>query len=484
MGALFLERANPPPLALAAVLTFLFASVAGVYFLWISPDFFNMTLVFAVLFLWLYKHVPATGEPGEDKPGRLKTLLLSDASDYLACVLAGVAVFSKPPNIALLGPLILDTLLRRRWVKAGGLILTFSLTAGLFFGANQAVTGDWNYQGGERKTFYGEGGYPLEKPGLTFDTAVGGRMSSEGYAEKHLYPPRVFARNFFYYFFGRFTGITWYFFPAVLALIFFAMRRKRAWQWMLLAALGGEILIYCILMPDNYAGGGGALANRYFLNIYPFFFFLPGEKWNLRQGGWSWAAAALLISPILIHPLQHSHYPATHAKRPPFTRLPVELTLVNNFPTNTNPDACRQTVGVKHTWIYFLDDNFLPRTTSNLEKEGFWTRGPRPAQAVMKTYYPIRRITFRLLNNPRRSNRITVSFAGETKSLTLGEKQWGSVSFSPRRVFRMNQWIRLYTLSVRAEKGSIPHFETPDSDEKRFLGVYFEVDIIPEYMPE
>ena len=37
-----------PALSLLRVLTFLFASVAGVYFLWISPDFFNFCLVFAV----------------------------------------------------------------------------------------------------------------------------------------------------------------------------------------------------------------------------------------------------------------------------------------------------------------------------------------------------------------------------------------------------------------------------------------------------
>ena len=103
---------------------------------------------------------------------------------------------------------------------------------------------------------------------------------------------------------------------------------------------------------------------------------------------------------------------------------------------------------------------------------------------ALKTYYPIRQITFRVLNNPRLSNTVTIRFAGEEKTLTLGHKEWGSATFTPRRVFRMNRWIHIYQLSVRAAKGSIPHYEEEDSDERRYLGVYFEVDILPEYMPE
>ena len=168
----------------------------------------------------------------------------------------------------------------------------------------------------------------------------------------------------------------------------------------------------------------------------------------------------------------------------PFKLLPAELTLINNLPTNTNPAARRQGVGTPYSWLYFLDDNFIPRTSSELEKNGFWTRGPHCAEMILKTYYPIRSITFRILNNPRLTNTISIHFAGESKSITLGYKEWGTVSFTPKKVFRMNQWIHLYTLSIKASKGSIPHFEMENSDERRFLGVYFELAITPEYMPE
>ncbi|MFW6136724.1 MAG: hypothetical protein ACOC5U_01475 [Candidatus Aminicenantaceae bacterium] len=485
LGYLYFTLANSPLLSLATVLTFFFASVAMVYFLWLSPDFFNLFLIFTVLFLWLYKHkAEQHRHPEPGAPSWLHHFLLSPWSDILAAALAAIAVFSKPPNVVVMGPLVLHCLLKKKWLRAGSVVLVFLTVSALLWGSNYVITGDWNYQGGNRKTFYGHGGYPLEKDHLTFEEAQGGIMTSEGYAERHLYPPRVFVRNIFYYFFGRFTGLTWYYFPAVLALLLFFMRRKSSYQWMILAALSAEILIYIVLMPDNYNGGGGALANRYFLCIYPFFLFLPGLKRSPREVGVSWAAASFFIAQILISPMQHSRFPATHAKTFPFNLLPVELTLVNNLPTNTNPAAHRQPVGIEHTWLYFLDDNFIPRTSSVQEKRGFYTRGPHKAEMIMKTFYPIEKITFRLLNNPRRSNTITVHFAGETKKITLGSLQRGSLSFSPRRVFQKNQWIHLYRLTVQAEKGSIPHFEQELSEEKRYLGVFFEVDIVPEYWPE
>jgi hypothetical protein len=262
------------------------------------------------------------------------------------------------------------------------------------------------------------------------------------------------------------------------------VRKKRLHQWLIFLTLAGEILIFIVLMPDNYTGGGGALSNRYFLSIYPLFFFLAPPRIHIKHIGLCWAVAAVFIGQILVNPLQHSHFPATHAKRFPLKLLPVELSLINNWPTSTHPPADRQDVGTKYAWLYFLDDNFIPRTTSELEKHGFWTRGPHRAEMILKTFYPIRQITFRVLNNPRLSNTVTVRFAGEKKTVTLGHKEWGSVTFTPARVYRMNRWIHLYRLTVQAAKGSIPHYEEEDSEERRYLGVYFELDILPEYMPD
>jgi hypothetical protein len=481
MGFKYFSLGNRPLLSLAWVLTFLFASVAIVYAIWLMPDFFNLFLAFTILFLWLYKHRRASEDPDQNGPSsRAERFLLSSWSDYLAALLTGIAVFAKPPSLALMGPLVLFYLLRKKFVKSAAIILIFAVTAGLFFGANQLITGEWNYQGGKRKSFYGDGGFPLEKAHLTFDEAQGDLMTAEGYTEKHLLPVKFVFYNILYFFIGRFTGIAWYFFPALLCLILFFVRRKQLYQWLVFAALAGEILIWIVMMPDNYAGGGGALANRYFLSVYPLFFFLPGLKKKPWEIGLSWIWAAVFIAPILVSPFFHSHYPATHVKNMPYKLLPLEMTLVNNFPTNTNPRAFRQEVGRPPNigWLHFLDDNFLPRL-AGLNESGFWTRGRGTAEMILKTYYPVKQLTFRLLNSRRLENNAWVRVGGRKKSVNLDAKQWGTLTFDSPKPFNIKS-LYLYRITIKSQKDAIPHFEVEDSDERRHLGIYFEVDILPE----
>lgn len=479
MGYRYFSLETRPLFSFAWVLTFFFASVAIVYSLWLMPDFFNLFLAFTILFLWLYKHQKQAADLGSP-PSRGERFLLSSGSDYLAAFLAGIAVFAKPPSVALMGPIVLFYLLRKKFLKATSVVLIFVLTAGLFFGANHLITGDWNYQGGKRKSFYGDGGYPLEKPYLTFDLARGDLMTAEGYSEKHLLPAKFIFYNVLYFFLGRFTGIMWYFFPAVLCLALFFLRKKKLYQWLVFAALAGEILIWIVMMPDNYAGGGGALANRYFLSVYPLFFFLPDLKKKPWEIGLSWVWAAAFIAPILISPFFHSHYPATHAKKMPYKLLPLEMTLVNNYPTNTNPRAFRQEVGNPPDigWLHFLDDNFLPRLPE-LNEKGFWTRGTGTAEMILKTYYPVKKLTFRILNSRRMNNKAWVRVGGRKESVSLGYKEWGTISFTDPRPFNIKS-LYLYRITVKAQKDAIPNFEVEDSDERRHLGVYFEVDILRE----
>ena len=480
MGHAYFSLSNSSTLSLITVISFLFASVAWVYCLWISPDFFNLFLVFTILFLWLYKHKIEESANPDIKPGKIRSFLQSDWSDYLAGVLIGIAVFSKPPNVVLLGPIFLYLLIKRKFLKTSLIIFCFLITSGLFWGTNYMITGEWNYQGGERKTFLFS--YPLEKADITFDSIKTQEMTADGYAQKHFLPAKFIPYNFFYYFFGRFTGIAWYFFPAFFFLILFFLGKKRFLRWLILGTIFAEILIYIVLMPDNYGGGGGTLANRYFLNIFPLFLFLPQEKRKISDFAVIWIAAAIFIAPIIISPYSHSHYPSTHVKRFPYKALPIEMTLVNNFATNTNPWAFRQEVGTQPNigWLHFVDDNFYRRMKeSEVEKRGFWTRGPYTAEMILKTYYPVKRLDVHLLNNPRMRNEITVQVRSQKKRITLGTKQRGTLSFSPLKAFKIKS-LYLYRIKIGASKGSIPYYESETSKERRFLGVFFEIDIVPE----
>ncbi len=473
MGYTFLSLANPSFRSLAFVLSFLFASIAGVYFVWISPDFFNLCLVFTVIFLWQYKVKRRELISSWTTPGRWQAFLNSPATDYLAAALAGLAVFSKPPNIVLIGPLVLSSLINRKLLKSLLLVTIFAITLVFFFGTNFLLTSDWNYQGGERKTFIGN--FPLEKDSVTFDS-TGHPMTSENYFERFLIPPKFILYNIFYYFFGRFTGIAWYFFPALLALLLFFTARRRFSDWLILATLLGGILIYIVLTPEFPGGGGGSLANRYFLNIYPLFFFLPGEKKTWRQVFLIWIVAAVFLAQILVAPFRSSAQPATHAKRFPFKALPVEMTQVNHFPTNTNPAAFRVDIGLPPNkgFLHFLDDNFHPK----LEPTGIWTRGDRRCEMILKTYYPLREIVVHLLNNPRNNNLITVKVEGKTQKIILMSRQRGTLRFPVGNGFQIQSRYH-YRIKVKAQKGSIPYYEDQASLERRYLGVFFELELIP-----
>ncbi len=475
-GWKFLALGDRPGRALAGVLTFLFASVAGFYFIWITPDFFNLSLVFVILFLALYKvrraetASPDAGPP----PGRLERFLLSNGSDYLAAFLAGIAIFSKPPNVVLLAPLVLRPFLAKKY-KTTALVLLFTLASAVFlFGMNYLLTSDWNFMGGERKTFYYN--YPLEKAGVTFDS-TGSVMTSEGYFEKMLIPPQYILLNVFYYFFGRFTGLAWYFFPALaaLALFFRGAGRKRPWQWLVFLALAAEILIYVVLMPTNYGGGGGSIANRYFLNIFPLFFFLPGARIRTRDLVLPWLMAAAFLSPILVAPFTASANPATHAKRFPFKALPIEMPQVNEWPTNTNPNAFRIPIGTppRDGLLHFLDDNYIKKS----EPDGIWTHGDRTAEMVLKTYFPVSKIVVRVMNNPRRENKIRVSVDGRAQKVVLGPREKAALEFPVGPGFHL-QTAWLHRLKIGAAKGAIPYYEDEESLERRYLGVFFSLELV------
>ncbi len=486
MGWGYFALGNSPGPALGKMAAYLGASVAFLYALWITPEFFNMFLVFAVLFLWRYKAeagraaAAEAGSPGGTaaaRPGRWRRFLLSGSSDYLAAALAGLVIFSKPTNIVLTAPLFLSTLLvGKKFWKAVALGLVLVATAGAFFAANKAWTGEWNYQGGARKSFVYH--FPLEHKDATFDGLSGQKMSTDGYTSRLKGTAGLLPHNLFWYVFGRFTGIAWYFFPALFYFLIFLRGRKSLDAWLILGAAVLQILVYLVMMPDNYGGGGGSMANRYFMNIYPMFLFLPALKMRRRETVWPWAWAAVFIAPILLSPMATTASPAVHAKHFPYTLMPVELTMINDLPTNAEQSAFRQQWGMPYfndRFIYFLNDNY---NTKHREENGWWTYGDRTADMVLRTFFPVKEVVVHLLNNPRQDNEITVRLDGKTRRIVLQPLEKADLRFPVGDGFTISE-SHQYRFKVKAAKGSIPYHESSTSDEKRHLGVFFELELIP-----
>jgi hypothetical protein len=355
-----------------------------------------------------------------------------------------------------------------------GLVLV--ATAGAFFATNKAWTGEWNYQGGTRKTFVYQ--FPLEHKDVTFDNAPGRPMSTDGYTNRLKGTLGLLPYNMFWYVFGRFTGIMWYFFPALVFFWSFLRGRKSLDAWLILAAALGQILVYLVMMPDNYGGGGGSMANRYFMNIYPMFLFLPAMKMRKRETVWPWAMACVFLAPILLSPMATTESPAIHAKHFPYSLLPVELTLINDLPTNAEQTAFRQKWGMPYhddRFIYFLNDDYNPK---HRQENGWWTYGDRAADMVLRTFFPVKEVVVHLLNNPRQNNEITVRLDGKTQRIVLEPNQKADLRFTVGDGFTVSE-SHQYRFKVKAAKGSIPYFETEASDEKRHLGVFFELELIP-----
>ena len=91
---------------------FFVASAAPVYFVWITPEIFNLSMGVLGLFCGLYRMV--SPEPPADG-GWWSRFLRGAGGPCLGAAIIGVAAFSKPTNAALAVPIAAAALLRRDW---------------------------------------------------------------------------------------------------------------------------------------------------------------------------------------------------------------------------------------------------------------------------------------------------------------------------------------------------------------------------------
>ena len=297
--------------------------------MWLTPELFNLCLVFLGAFFWLYK------ERAESPP----LLLRGVTSDLIAAAIWGAVTYSKPNNLFLIVPFLALIAWRRQWLRGLKVGLTYGLVLGGLFMANLLITGDMNYQGGERKTFSGT--YPYQLPHLNFDNTGLDMRTDVIYTHQ---PWDIVAHDVVFFYFGRFSGIAIYFFPAAAAMLLFLFSKdKKLYQWLVLgiATFGGMLLV--VWSPTNYFGGAGTLGNRYFTNLFPLYFFLvAGITRPIVPILAAWGAAAVFVASILIGPYQAGRRPGEHATVGVFKWLPPELSAINHLPTNSDPRKFRQ----------------------------------------------------------------------------------------------------------------------------------------------
>jgi len=473
---LFLHARAPAAPSAAIAGAFVMATVVPVYYVWITPELFNFALGFFAYFCWLYKEVAS-----RERMPRPLQWTAGAAGDLAAAVLLGMATFSKPSNALLFVPLALWFLWTRRPIRLVTASALFVAVAGGLFAVNTAISGEWNYQGGERRTYSWE--FPFQTPQSTF--YVGEAMGRDEAQTDVILQESVFWTNFGHnlkwYFVGRYSGLIAYFFPAVLALVLFlaGARGRPVWQWLVLAGAVAQILLFVITLPYTWFGGGGSVGNRYFMGVYGIFLFLLPPVTSMAVAIVPWIVGGIFMAKLVLNPFTSSFHPGSYADAGPLRLLPVELSNVNDLPINTerdervvwfgdDPDRQEGTQDPAFQ-IYFLDRNAFREADKT-----FWTKGEARAEFLIKTDRRMRRLMYTLSAGPVPTN-VRVTLEGRSQDVELAAGETRQIIFAMGDGFpymKLDDGLPrfVWNASVASSEGFVPLFREGGKDT-RFLGV-------------
>jgi hypothetical protein len=466
---LFLQARMSPGIAALLAGAFVMATVVPVYVVWIMPELFNFSLGLIAYFCWLYKEV-ATPE----RAPRGTRWLFGPASGVVAAVLIGIVTFSKISNAVLFPPIAIWLLWKRRWKQTFAASTVFAVTAVGLFLVNVAISGEWNYQGGERSTFYHE--FPFQTASSTFE--VGKEKARSETLTEIIFDPAVFwtnlGHNLWYALVGRYSGLIAYFFPAVFAVValLLAPRKRPAWQYLALAGGIAQLLFFIVVTPYTWLGGGGSVGNRYFMGAYgPFLFLIPPIT-RASVALVPWLVGGLFMAPLVLNPFYSSFRPGSYAKSGPFRMLPVELTLVYDWPINTDDTRVRIWYGDNPGendpgfQIYFFDDNSYARE----DDKSFWVKGESCSEFLVKVDRPMKRLMLTLTAGPV-ATEVAATVDGRTQRVSLQPGRTERIFFALDEGFRYQGIWPVWTASVSSSKGFVPIFHEQGSTDTRFLGV-------------
>jgi hypothetical protein len=477
---LFLSARSSITVSLLLAGGFLFPTIVPVYWAWITPELFNCVLGLVAYFLWLYKFVAPTASSPRT------TWLRGPAADVIAALIIGVLTFSKISNGLLGAPLGLWWLWQRDWKRAGLVAVAFLLSAGALLGANELISGGWNYQGGGgRSTCYDT--YPFEAPGQGLevcDSRSTDAALTDVWFDQEMFWQNLRA-NLGYFVAGRYGGVFAYFFPVVLAtvLFLFGRRTRQSWQWLVLGSIVAQALLFLITQPYSYFGGGGSVGNRYFMGAYGMAVFLFPPVRSVFVSLVPWIVGGAFMAPLVVSPFDTSMRPGDRAFSGPLRLLPVELTNYNDLPVRTEGDLMRRRFGVTggHPGfeLLYLDKNSWLQEADRLT---FWTRGRSRAELLVRTNAPERRIEF-ALKSSHLPTTVELELEGQRVTVTLAPEQRSVIQIAlpdgtPYKNFE-GQTSYIWRLAITTDSGFVPNDVRPDANDSRLLGVMVTPRIIP-----
>jgi hypothetical protein len=477
-GYLFLAAQSPPRTAALATTAFLGAAALPVYIVFLMPEVFNLSLVFFAYFLWLYKEV----RPGEDRHGATSARWLAGGwTDVAAAVLLGLATYSKPiPHGVLVAPLVLLAWTRRRWAWGSSLGAVAVFVTVALFAVTAAISGDYNYQGGDRKTFYGR--FPFDAPESTWQARGGGVIDDPGTAAQDVLTsgelPQRFARNLGYFVFGRHFGFVPYYFPGAVAIVAWLLSRARrdAWRLLTFGAFVSAAVGLLLVLPFTWSGGGGPPGNRYLLSAYPVLFFLLPPTGLAAAGIVAWIGGALFTAKLLVTPFESAKFTWQIAEKGLLRRLPVELPMVQDLPVML-AQPLRGRIPYGHDpflLLYFLDQNAFPP-----EPSGMWVSGSGRADIIVRSEKPIQFLAVEA-ESPIHTV-LTVSLGRGDATVTLEPGQIARFNVPASGVPGRSGYA--YLMKAQSSEGFVPHARDPQSSDYRNLGAQLRFRAVNEPGP-
>lgn len=372
----------------------LFASVAFTYTFWAHADLFLLALTASALSLAFWR--PALDPHGSARDSRIHWRFA------IVGLLLAAVVFSRPLYLPLFLPVVFALPRHRRWRSALALVVG-ALGLTLAAAAVHRLNGDaWTSYGAQRRGFYSSTGFPgVDLPTEAWQQSLDD-LGDAAWAEARELTrlPRtatsLWLWNSVYFVVGRFVGILPYFFPLVLGLF---GRPRGVARWMLLVAVGLSVAGFFLYRPFNIYGGGGAIANRYFMPLFPAFWFLATRPARLRRV----VAASLIAAPFLwplwanarSHPQRDNHtyrYVSALAQR----LLPFETTQSHLKPSG------RADVIHGGLWVKFLD----PSLREKRDGRALLLNRGRRAELLLGSHEPVQEVVLQILEDPRETLRV------------------------------------------------------------------------------
>ncbi|MGH8639171.1 MAG: hypothetical protein ACREUZ_18710, partial [Burkholderiales bacterium] len=225
-----------------------------------------------------------------------------------------------------------------------------------------------------------------------------------------------------------------------------------------------------VAFPYTWNGGGGSVGNRYFMGAYGAFLFLIPTITRVSAALVPWIIGAVFTAPLVLNPFMTSFRPGDHPKSGPFRWLPVELTLVYDWPINNQAERVRVWFGDRPRGsspgfqIYFLDDN------AYVEGDGtFWAKGKSRAEFVIKTDRPMKRLVLTLTAGPE-PVRVEARLANRSQEVSLPPGESQQLTFTMGEGFPYQGTWPVWTAAITTSSGFVPIFYG-DSKDTRHLGV-------------